>query len=259
MALLVVVLGVLGNITAFVGLISPMILRNGRNGSYSSQPYLSSLLAALLWTYYGILNKHGGIFVVTISALNCAFQIFYLGIYLCYGTSPQRKKTLIILVLIILFYTGMILSTLLAARNLQRIVVVGTLCIIASIFSTAAPLTIMHKVVTTRSVEFMPLGLSLGLFLNGACWLAYSIATHDMFLLIPNAIGVVLSTIQLVLYTLYRIYGKYVVKRSGLEAENTDKDIARRCDIEENDATSSTSSRDVELAIHSVIPSKDFG
>lgn len=212
MALLPLVLGVAGNITAFLGLVSPMptfwcIIKRGSTGSFSSQPYLFSLMSGLFWTYYGLL-KHGGIFVVTVSATSCAFQLAYLSVYLWFASLPQRKKTLSILLAILVSYAGMIASTLLLERGSQPIITVGILCILTSAFSTAAPLAVINKVVKTGSVEYMPLALSLGLFLNGTCWLAYSVALRDMFLTIPNAIGVSFSAIQLMLYTFYRVRGE---------------------------------------------------
>ncbi|KAI5073789.1 hypothetical protein GOP47_0011802 [Adiantum capillus-veneris] len=142
-----VVLGIVGNITAFVGLVSPMptfwrIMRNGCTGSFSAQPYLFSLMSSLFWAFYGIL-EHNGIFVVTISATS-AFFIFYLSIYIWFTTCPQRRKVFIALLAILLSYMGVIVSTLLLKRNHHYyILIVGILSIISSIVSTAATLTIV--------------------------------------------------------------------------------------------------------------------
>ncbi|KAF2551120.1 hypothetical protein F2Q68_00037003 [Brassica cretica] len=50
----------------------------------------------------------------------------------------------------------------------------------------------------------MPFWLSFFLFLNGAIWAVYASLQHDVFLLVPNGVGFVFGTIQLILYGIYR-------------------------------------------------------
>jgi solute carrier family 50 protein (sugar transporter) len=61
-----------------------------------------------------------------------------------------------------------------------------------------------RTVVKTRSVEYMPFSLSFFLFLNGGVWSVYSLLVKDYFIGVPNAVGFVLGTAQLVLYLAYR-------------------------------------------------------
>ena len=55
-----------------------------------------------------------------------------------------------------------------------------------------------------RSVEFMPLPLSLLTGLNTLVWSAYSFYVGDPFLGAPNYMGVALSAAQLALFAAYR-------------------------------------------------------
>jgi uncharacterized protein with PQ loop repeat len=43
-----------------------------------------------------------------------------------------------------------------------------------------------HKVITTKSVEYMPFFLSLVSFLNGACWTAYALIRFDIYVTVSN-------------------------------------------------------------------------
>ncbi|KAL2892370.1 Bidirectional sugar transporter SWEET6b, partial [Bienertia sinuspersici] len=60
-----------------------------------------------------------------------------------------------------------------------------------------------YKVVKTKSVEFMPLSLSLAGLLNGAIWSAYALIKFDLYILIGNGVGALLGCIQLILYACY--------------------------------------------------------
>ncbi|KAI3896820.1 hypothetical protein MKX03_028326 [Papaver bracteatum] len=50
----------------------------------------------------------------------------------------------------------------------------------------------------------MPFSLSFFLFLNGGVWSVYSVLVKDFFIGVPNAIGFVLGSTQLIVYTIYK-------------------------------------------------------
>ncbi|EOA12104.1 hypothetical protein CARUB_v10019642mg, partial [Capsella rubella] len=82
----------------------------------------------------------------------------------------------------------------------QRSTFVGILCIISiSCLIYIAPLTIMTKVIKTKSVKCMPFSLSLAYFLNGVVWVTYALIKFDLFSLVRTVSGAV----QLILYLVY--------------------------------------------------------
>nr|CAB3460579.1 unnamed protein product [Digitaria exilis] len=90
----------------------------------------------------------------------------------------------------------------------------------------AAPLTVMKRVITTKSVEYMPFTLSFVSFLNGICWTTYALIRFDIFITIPKAMGTLLCTLQLVLYFCY--YGSTPKgDNSGVELPVTASDGGR--------------------------------
>jgi solute carrier family 50 protein (sugar transporter) len=58
-------------------------------------------------------------------------------------------------------------------------------------------------VVRTKSVEYMPIYLSLVGLLNGICWTFYALIKFDVFITIPNGLGVLFSVAQILLYVCY--------------------------------------------------------
>ncbi|XP_059280168.1 bidirectional sugar transporter SWEET1-like isoform X2 [Lycium ferocissimum] len=78
--------------------------------------------------------------------------------------------------------------------------------IAATIFSTimyGSPLSIIRLVIKTKSVEFMPLFLSLFLFLCGASCFAFGLLGKGPFVAIPHGFDFGLGTVQLILYAIY--------------------------------------------------------
>ncbi|MCO5595665.1 hypothetical protein L7F22_049710 [Adiantum nelumboides] len=177
-------------------------------GCFSAQPYLFSLLSSMLWTYYGTLNHT--LLLITISCISSAFYSFYITLYLWFGSKPQREKTGWFLFAIVCFFVSMIISTRKLLHGSEILMAIGLLCTVVSVFANAAPLSIIRRVVRTKSVQYMPLSLSICLFLNGVTWLAYGLCLQDMFLIITNGVGVSLGMLQLALYTFYRVYGVHM-------------------------------------------------
>jgi len=90
-----------------------------------------------------------------------------------------------------------------AASECPRVAsnVLGWMASVFNILMYAAPLTIMADVLRTRSVQFMPLPLTLAVLCCSSAWLVYALYVMDPFILIPNVSGVGLGVLQVCLYT----------------------------------------------------------
>ncbi|KAI3943031.1 hypothetical protein MKW98_008348, partial [Papaver atlanticum] len=95
-------------------------------------------------------------------------------------------------------YTALVLSCSLIP-NLQswRGVVIGWLCVFINIGMYAVPCVAIYRVCKTKSLAYMPFWLSLACFLNGLCWLAYSLIGFDKYIFTSNGSGLVLGVIQI--------------------------------------------------------------
>ncbi|XP_057425665.1 bidirectional sugar transporter SWEET4-like [Lotus japonicus] len=90
----------------------------------------------------------------------------------------------------------------------------GVLSDILNIMMYASPLTIMPKVLRTKSVKYMPFWLSVATFLNGVCWTIYALINSpiNIYVLISGSFGTISGIVQLILYC----------SCNGENAENTD-------------------------------------
>lgn len=68
----------------------------------------------------------------------------------------------------------------------------------------ASPMATIVRVVRTKTATSMPFTMGVVNVLNSFCWGVYGGLIHNMFLLIPNIIGVTLSCIQMLVTYIYR-------------------------------------------------------
>ncbi|CAA7410187.1 unnamed protein product [Spirodela intermedia] len=204
------VVGILGNTVSLGLFLSPVptfaaICRNKSVEQFSPAPYLASLLNCMLWVLYGLpcVHPHSTL-VLTINATGAAVELAYVLLFLLHSTRRQRLRVLAALLAELLFVVAAAAIVLtLAHTHQRRSLVIGSLCVFFGTLMYAAPLSVMKLVLETKSVEFLPLGLSLASFLNGVCWTSYALIRFDLFITIPNSLGVLLAAVQLALHAVF--------------------------------------------------------
>lgn len=203
-------IGVIGNGTALVLFLSPVptfirIWKKGSVEQYSPIPYVATLLNCMMWVLYGLPAVHPhSMLVITINGTGMAIQLTYVALFLLYSAGAARRKVVLLLAAEVGFVgavAALVLS--LAHTHERRSMVVGILCVLFGTGMYAAPLSVMKMVIQTKSVEYMPLFLSLASLVNGICWTAYALIRFDLYITIPNGLGVLFAVAQLVLYAIY--------------------------------------------------------
>ncbi|WVZ15844.1 hypothetical protein V8G54_013410, partial [Vigna mungo] len=205
------VVGIIGNVISFGLFFSPAptfygIVKKKSVEEFKPDPYIATVLNCAFWVFYGMPFVHpNSILVLTINSVGLVFEFVYLTIYYIYATNKGRMKVLIFLLIELIFFAAVVLVTMLALHGTKkRSLVVGILSDIFNVMMYVSPLTVMAKVIKTKSVKYMPFWLSMANFLNGLCWTTYAlIHPFDRYVLISNGIGAISGLVQLLLYACY--------------------------------------------------------
>ncbi|XP_020237078.1 bidirectional sugar transporter N3 [Cajanus cajan] len=232
--------GLLGNLVSFCCFLAPVptfyrVCKKKTTEGFQSLPYVAALFTSMLWIFYAYI-KTGEILLITINAFGCFIETVYLVIYITYCPKKARYFTL---KMIFLFNVGVIflvilLTHVLAKERTARIELLGWICVVLSTSVFAAPLSIIKVVIRTKSVEFMPITLSLLLTVSAIMWMAYGILLRDIYVTLPNFVGVTFGTIQIVLYLIYR-------KNKPVKDEKVPE---QKDDVTNNDENANTTASD---------------
>ncbi|GJP35070.1 hypothetical protein CLOM_g19533 [Closterium sp. NIES-68] len=201
-------LGIAGTITGLALYIAPLptfidIFKKRSADKHSSAPYLCGLLSSCVWTIYGSPVVANAFSVFAISILGLFFNGTYCLIFYLFST---EHKSFIgaAFISIVLGAATMASVAVSVIPALVRPMVFGLSGDCTSTASFAAPLTAVAQMVQTRSVEFFPIQLCAVSLVHTIVWTAYGASTSDIFVAAPNFLGLLLSSVQVLLYMLYR-------------------------------------------------------
>ena len=165
----------------------PTFLRVYRKKStegFSSVPYVVALFSCTLWIFYALVKTNSSP-LLTINAFGCAIESVYILLYLLYAPRPARLRALASFLLLNVAAFSLIAAvTLVLVAEAQRVRVLGSICLAFSMAVFVAPLSIIVKVVKTKSVEFLPISLSFCLTLSAVAWFCYGLFTKDPFVMV---------------------------------------------------------------------------
>jgi len=200
--------GLLGNVISFTSLLAPIptfyrIYKSKSTEGFQSVPYVVALFSAMLWIFYAMIKSGEGL-LITINAAGCVIETVYIVMYLVYAPKKAKLFTAKIVLLLNVAGFGLIfLLTFFAFHGEMRVIILGWICVGFSVCVFVAPLSIIGRVIKTKSVEYMPFTLSLTLTLSAVVWFLYGLFIKDKYVALPNILGFTFGMIQMILYMVY--------------------------------------------------------
>ncbi|XP_045810142.1 bidirectional sugar transporter N3-like [Trifolium pratense] len=127
----------------------------------------------------------------------------------CICPTPTRRFTIILLIAMIVgLFAPIFLAIQFFVAKKNHVTVLGWICTSVSIVVFAAPLSAVIHVVRTRRVESMPIALIGCLIVSAGAWLIYGFLLKNIYIYLPNVIGLALGAIQLSVYGHYSRTGR---------------------------------------------------
>lgn len=174
-------------------------IRKKSTGETSAFPFVSGFLSCSLWLKYGLLTEeHTVIFVNTIgSALFLAYVIIYFTFSVNKQTVVRQFLAVCVFILACNVYTKYETNLDVSLRT------IGVVCCCVGVLFFASPLSVLAQVIRTKNTESLPFPIIVASFFVSLQWFIYGMLIEDSFIQIPNLLGCMLSSVQLLLYAIY--------------------------------------------------------
>jgi solute carrier family 50 (sugar transporter) len=198
---------VFGMLLAFTLFLAPIptirtIHKEKDTKEFSSDPYVSGILNCGVWVIYALpsVTPNRTTPLVT-NFIGFLMEMAYcLAFYkYCNARNTRRfKRSFGPSVLFLLFM--LLFPFVFCAKPSDASDGIGVVAAILNIGMYASPLTIMKQVWDSKSVQYMPLHLSVATFFCSFAWMCYGITVNDKPIMICNITGTLLGAAQIALY-----------------------------------------------------------
>ncbi|KAI3474874.1 hypothetical protein Pfo_030185 [Paulownia fortunei] len=190
------VIGIIGNIISALLFLSPSptfrrIWKRKSTEEFHPYPYLACAMNCMFWIFYGLPFVHpDSVLVITINTVGLILE---LGIIVLFLSAEAMLLAVVAAVTLLCFHT-----------HAKRSMFVGIICVVFGIIMYGSPLSILRKVIKTKSAEFLPFWLCLAGFSNGVVWFIYAnLKSFDPYIATGNGVGGLLGFVQLCVYRYY--------------------------------------------------------
>jgi solute carrier family 50 protein (sugar transporter) len=173
------------------------IWRRKSTHEISGFPFVMGFLGGTFWLRYGLLKLD--LTMITVNAVGVSLMFLYLIFYIFYS----EKKTFIVSQTVAVFT---IIGAMLIAVQVYGNDVLSPLGFVSMTFNIVnfgAPLAGVRVVLRKKCCDTLPLPLCTANLLVSSQWCLYGILVNDIYIIVPNGIGIILALIQLFLFLIF--------------------------------------------------------
>lgn len=168
----------------------------GSSEKYSFMPTLATLLNCLLWASYGLLNGKGGS-VLGVNSGGVLFCLLYAVCFLLYAPGVRGRVHLLSQLATAASILILVDLPLFVLRPARAVTILGCICVAVNIILFASPVLSIAHAVSARDVSRVPVMLTCANLVCGCLWTSLGVLSGDLFVSIPNLVGIFLTLAQL--------------------------------------------------------------
>lgn len=220
----ITVVGFSANILSIVFYISPtmLIIDLCRTKDTSKIPYwmfIFTILNCLFWFIYGVQKGFWAVYLN--NGLGLVMNLIYLCIFISHCQNLSLSTRWLLNILAFGFSAGFIASFIIFVTNVE---VAGTVAMVFNIcmfFSSLQKIADVFKYRDNTYIPFIPI---VCLMMASTIWLLYGILQGmNMYLIIPNSIGLTISLFQVILWYVFN-YPESMREKQANTQEDPDRE-----------------------------------
>lgn len=163
---------------------------------------ICSFLNCIFWSDYGLLEDKFSVYFA--NGIGGTITLIYITIFLVY----LAGKKILMSCVYNLFLIACVVELYFVCYYLVPSKVTGIIANVFNVLMYAAPGEKMYTVFKTGNYELIPIWSTIGGAACSTSWMLYGFYEGDLLLVIPNALGVIASIVQIVVYLIFRGKGK---------------------------------------------------
>ncbi|XP_019089058.1 PREDICTED: bidirectional sugar transporter SWEET7-like [Camelina sativa] len=168
----------------------------------------------MVWIVYGLPVVHPfGTPTLVTNAVGVTIMAMYLLVYIRYCDQPRQRRLIIAVMIVeVLFVVAfaILIFTLVDSRGFQRLVI-GDVCCVYNIIMYVPPISVVMRVVKTKSVEHMSFSVAFAMFAYAIVCSVISFLPLDPIMFISFGICTLLGLVQVVVYAVYYPWTQMVI------------------------------------------------
>ena len=176
---------------------------NQHLAQYDSTPNVWLLTNSFAWLVYGYFIQKYYLCVPQIVGIQCMFYSI-LTVFPFHSRKQQLTIKLILMVSsFVVFSSGTIAFVSFPQTDIAKNIL-GSIAVFVLCCFYTSPLSNLVMVIKTRDASSINIWLSIANLVNGSLWTCYGFALSDMFIALPNLLGILSSIIQIVLVFVFK-------------------------------------------------------
>lgn len=167
--------------------------------AFSILPYLAQFVESSWWALWAL--AAGDRFEMLLNnVIGASFMLSYVFVF-AFFVQRERRVSTYGQIAVALLLVGCAMLVAVFVENPDTIF--GVSAVTLNCIKYASPLSVTRQVIKTKSVEFMPLPLTLASLACGVFWGGHGVLLMDAYIWAPNLVGVLFATVQVLLYVWY--------------------------------------------------------
>eukprot|EP00742_Colponemidia_sp_Colp-10_P012250 GILJ01013724.1.p1 GENE.GILJ01013724.1~~GILJ01013724.1.p1 ORF type:complete len:243 (+),score=37.15 GILJ01013724.1:137-865(+) len=168
--------------------------RKRDNSHLNNKLLFCLLLNCSMWVCYGFRkNDH---FIYGLNLFGMAVSVGFAAVYHKLNHSSSSSW-----LTFLLYYCAIPAACFVLFLLVVPLTIVGVVTCAFNCLMFVSTLATMRRAIETANKRLLPLAVALGSVAAGSVWTVYGILIGDIFVIVPNALGVVLGVLQLVVLT----------------------------------------------------------
>ncbi|XP_026495170.1 sugar transporter SWEET1 [Vanessa tameamea] len=172
---------------------------NGTTSESSPLPFICGFISSGLWLLYGLTKQDNKIILV--NSFGIVLTVSYVLVFYIYTIKKTSVLRQFLLSITIYVFTIGYMSV--EEDNEVLLSRLGLSACSLTLLTIAAPMIKLFYVIRTKCTDCLPFPMIFMSLIVSSLWFVYGVIEEDIYLSVPNFIGVVLALAQLSLFVIF--------------------------------------------------------